>query len=84
MSRSGVFYDVKALERVAAGTTGVDAPGVAPGGAVAHDARAAASPDGSASSIVLRVLDAMPHSLGWAVGIIGRGRPRLGSTARVD
>ena len=54
MSRSGVFYAIKAMERVAAGTTGADAPGVAPGGAVAHDARAAASPDGSASSIVLR------------------------------
>ena len=84
MSRSGVFYAVKAMERVAAGTTGADAPGVAPGREVAHDARAAASPDSSDSSIVLRVLDAMPHSLGWAVGIIARGRPRLRRTARVD
>ena len=54
MSRSGVFYAVKAMERVAAGTTGTEASGVAPGRAVANDARAAASPDCSASSIVLR------------------------------
>jgi hypothetical protein len=84
MSRSGVFYAIKAMERVAAGATGADAPDVAPGRAVANDTRAPASPDGSNSSIVLGVLDAMPHSLGWAVGIIGRGRPRLGRTARVD
>jgi hypothetical protein len=84
LSRSGVFYAIKAMERVATGTTGADAPGVAPGGAVAHDARAAASPDGSASSVTLRVLDAIRHSLGRAVGIVGRGRPRLGRAARVD
>jgi hypothetical protein len=81
MSRSGVFYAIKAMERVAAGA---DAPGVAPEGAVANDARAAASPDGSASSIVLRVLEAIPHSLGWAAGLAGRGRPRQGRAARAD
>lgn len=84
MSRSGVFYAVKAMERVAAGATGSDAAGVAPGRAVANDARAAASSEGSASSIVLRLLGAIAHSLSWAVAIVGRGRPRLGRTARVD
>jgi hypothetical protein len=84
MSRSGVFYAVKAMERVAAGATGADAPGVASGEAVAHDARPADTPDGSASSVALRVLDAILHSLGWAVGIVGRGRPRPGRAARVD
>jgi hypothetical protein len=66
MSRSGVFYAFKAMERVAAGTTGADAPRVPAGRAVAHDARAAARPDAAPRPILQRGLDAMHHRLGRA------------------
>ena len=84
MSRSGVFYAIKAMERVAAGTTGADAPRVPAGPAVAHDTAVAARPDGSASSIWQRGLATMEHSLEGPLGRAGRGRRRLRRAARAD
>ena len=78
MSRSAVFYVVKAMERTAAGT---DAPRVPAGQAV--DREAPARPDGSAYSLVRRVLAAVQHSIGGP-GTAARGRRRPGRAARAD
>jgi hypothetical protein len=79
MSRSGVFYAVKAMERTAAG----DAPGVPAGQAADRQAAASAQPHGSTWSLVRRVLAAVHDRLGGAAGRVGRDRP-LGSAARAD
>jgi len=84
MSRSGVFYAIKAMERVAAGTTGADAPRVAAGRAVAHDAPAVVRPDGGASAVVQRARAAMRYCLGGARGRAGWGLRRRGRAARAD
>ena len=83
MSRSGVFYVVKAMERTAAGTAATEASRAPARQAVKREA-AAARPDGSASSLVRRVLAAVQHSIGGAPGTTGRGRHRLGGAARAD
>jgi len=82
MSRSGVFYVVKAMERTAAGTAATEASRAPARQAVKREA--AARPDGSASSLVRRVLAAVQHSIGGAPGTTGRGRHRLGGAARAD
>jgi len=80
MSRSGVFYVVKAMEQAAAG----DAPGVPAGRAADHQAAAAAAhPDGSTWSFVRRSLAAVRDRIGGAAGRADQGRP-LGGAARAD
>jgi hypothetical protein len=79
MSRSGVFYAVKAMERAAAG----DAPGVPAGRAADRQAAAAAQPHGSIWSFVRRVLAAVRDRVGGAAGRIGQRGP-LGGAARAD
>jgi hypothetical protein len=83
MSRSGVFYVVKAMERTVAGTGANDAPRVPARPAVDREA-AAARPDGSAPSFLRRVLAAVRHSPGGAPGSVGRGRRAVGGAARAD
>jgi hypothetical protein len=84
MSRSGVFYVVKAMERTVAGTAAADAPAVPARHVVDRAAAAAAQPDGSTTSLVRRVLAAVQHSFGVAPGAAGRHRRRLGGAARAD
>ena len=79
MSRSGIFYAVKAMERTAAG----DTLGVSGGREADHQAVAAAHPDGSTSSFARRVLAAVRDRIGGAAGRVGQDRP-LGSAARAD
>ena len=85
MSRSGVFYVVKAMERSVAGT---DAPRVPARQAVDREA-AAARPEGG-TSLVRRMLAAVRHGIGTtsgtgaAPGTAGRGRRRLSGAARAD
>jgi hypothetical protein len=81
MPRSGVFYVAKAIERTVAGT---DAPRVPARRAADRDAAPAARPDGSAASLVRRVLAAVQRSIGGAAGTAGRGRRRVGGAARAD
>ncbi len=84
MSRSGVFYVVKAMERTVAGTAAADAPPVPARPAADRGAAAAARPDGRTSSLVRRLLTAVQHRIGRAPGATGRGRRRLGGAARAD
>jgi hypothetical protein len=84
MSRSGVFYVIKAMERTAAGTAAAGAPRVPARQAVDREAAAAARPDGSTASLMRRVLAAVQHSVGVEPGAAGRGRRRLGGAARAD
>jgi len=81
MSRSGVYYAVKAMERAAAGTAGADVPARR---AVAGEATAVARPEGGISYRARRVLAAMRHGIGGAPAKAGRGRRRLGGAARAD
>jgi len=78
MSRSGVFYAVKAMERTAAG----DAPGVGARRAADHRA-AAAHRDRGTWSFARRVLAAVRDRIGGAAGRVGQGRT-LGGAARAD
>jgi hypothetical protein len=80
MSRSGVYYAVKAMERAAAGTAAADVPARR---AVAREATAA-RPEGGISYRAWRVLAAMRHGIGGAPAKAGRGRRRLGGAARAD
>ena len=79
MSRSGVFYAVKAMERAAAG----DAPRVAAKPAADHQTAAAARPGESTSSLARRVLAAVRDRIGAAPGRAGQDRP-LGGAAQAD
>ena len=84
MSRSGVFYVVKAMERTVAGTAAADAPPLPARPAADRGAAAAARPDGRTSSLVRRLLTAVQHRIGRAPGAVGRGRRRVGGAARAD
>jgi hypothetical protein len=84
MSRSGVFYVVKVMERTAAGAAAAGAARVPTGQAVDREAAAAARPDGGTTSFMRRVLAAVRHSARVAPGAAGRGRRRLGGAARAD
>jgi hypothetical protein len=79
MSRSGVFYAVKAMERAAAG----DVPRVPARRAADHQAAAATRPGESTSSLARRVLAAVRDRIGAAPGRVGQDRP-LGGAARAD
>jgi len=80
MSRSAVFYVVKAMERTVAGA---GAPPARAGQAVDREA-GAARPGGSTSALVRRMLAAVRHSIGGAAGATSRGRRPLGGTVRAD
>jgi hypothetical protein len=75
MSRSGVFYAVKAMERVAAGTAGAT-------GEAAQ--RAAARPGGSIVALRRRVLAAIHLGTGGARGSAGQASRGLGGATQVD
>jgi hypothetical protein len=81
MSRSGVFYAVRAMEWVAAGTAADDVPGAPGGRAVARQAPTEPRPDGSNLSPTRRVLAAVHRGMR---GARGRGGRRLGGAARAD
>ena len=85
MSRSGVFYVVRAMERTAAGAAAAGAARVPARQPADREAAAtAARPDGGTASFMRRVLAAVQHSIGVAPGAGGRHRRRLGGAARVD
>jgi hypothetical protein len=86
MSRSGVFYVVRAMERTAAGTAAAGAARVPARQAAEREVATAARPDGGTASLVRRALTAVQHSVGIASGTAGRGRRRrrLGGAARAD
>ena len=79
MSRSGVFYAVKAMERAAAG----DAPRAPVKPTADHQAAAATRPGENTSSLARRVLAALRDRIGATPGRAGQGRP-LGGAARAD
>jgi len=79
MSRSGVFYAVKAMERAAAG----GAPRVPARRAADHQAAAAARPGGSTSSLARRVLAAVRDRIGATPGRADQDHPLRGA-ARAD
>ena len=83
MSRSGVFYVVRAMQRTAAGTAAAGAARAPARQALDREA-AAARPDGGTVSFVRRVLAAVQRSVGVAPGAVGRRRRRLGGAARAD
>lgn len=77
MSRSGVFYAVKAMERVAAGTAADSA-------ADRPAKRSVARPEGSIVSLRRRVLAVMHRGAGGAQGGAGQAGRRLGGAAQAD
>lgn len=83
MSRSGVFYAVKAMERTAAGTAAARAARVPARQAIDLET-AAARRDGRTASLIRGVLGAVQRSVGVRPAPAGRGRRRLGSAARAD
>jgi hypothetical protein len=83
MSRSGVFYVVRAMERTASGAA-AGAAHVPARQPVDCEATPAARPDGGTASFMRRLLAAVQHSVGVAPGEAGRGRRRLGGAARAD
>lgn len=84
MSRSGVFYAVKAMERTAAGTAAAGAGRVPARQAGDREAAAAPRPDGSTAPLIRRALAAVQHSIRVALGTTGRGRRRVGGAAQAD
>jgi hypothetical protein len=84
MSRSGVFYAVKAMERVAAGTAVDGVPGVPTSRGVVRQASAGARPEGRIFFLVRWVLAGMRPGMGGVAGRAGQGGRRLGRAARAD
>jgi hypothetical protein len=82
MSRSGVFYAVKAMERTAAGTPAAGGPAAPARQAADSQAPSTGRPDGGISSRARQVLTAMHRSdvRRTAVG----GRRRLRGAARAE
>ena len=68
MSRSGVFYVVKAMERTAAGTAAAGAARVPARQAGDREAAATARPTGGTASLIRRVVAAVQRSVGVAPG----------------
>jgi len=68
MSRSGVFYVVKAMERTAAGTGAAGAARVPARQAGDREAAATARPNGSTASLIRRAVAAVQRSVGVAPG----------------
>jgi hypothetical protein len=84
MSRSGVFYVVKAMERTVAGTAAAGAAGRPARQAADREAAAPARPDDGATSLIRRALAAVQHRVGVTPAAAGRGRRKLGGAARAD
>jgi len=82
MSRSGVFYAVKAMERTAAGTPLAGAPGAPARRAADPQAPTTGRPDGGISSRARQVLTAMHHRGATRTAV--RGRRRLRGAARAE
>jgi len=80
MSRSGVFYVVKAMERTAAGTAAAGAARMPARQAGDREAAAAARP----ASLIRRLLAVVQRSVGVTPGAAARSRRRLGGAARAD
>ena len=68
MSRSGVFYVVKAMERTASGTAAGGAARVPARQAGDREAAAPARPNGRTASLIRRALAAVQRSVGVAPG----------------
>ena len=81
MSRSGFYYVVKTMERVAAGTAANGVPDVPARPAVARQAATGARPEGSVAALRRRVLAAMRLGAG---GARSQGSRRLPGPARAD
>lgn len=84
MARSGVFYAVKAMERVAAGTAADDVAGRPGRRAVARSPRPAARREGSIACLARRVLAAARFGMADGRGEAGQGSRRLGGAAGAD
>jgi hypothetical protein len=84
MSRSGVYYAVKAMERAAANTAADGMPGGPARRAAARQAPAAARSDRSNSSLMRRVLAAAHLGMGGVRGKAARDGRRLAGAARAD
>jgi hypothetical protein len=84
MSRSGFYYAVQAMERVAAGTAADGVPDVPARRAAARQAPASAHTEGSIVSLRRRVLAAVRLPVGSARHRVRRGGRRLGGTARAE
>jgi hypothetical protein len=82
MSRSGVVFVMKAMERAAAGTTTASPPRISPGSEGDHAPEAIRAHGGN-PSLWQRVSAAVRHSTGAAPRKAGWGR-RLGRAARAD
>jgi hypothetical protein len=83
MSRSGVYYAVKVMERVAAGTA-ADVPAGPAKRAAARPARTTARRGGSFVSLARWVLAVMHFEMRGSQGGAGQGSRRLGRAARAD
>jgi hypothetical protein len=84
MSRTGLFYVVKAMERAATGTTEASRPPVPPRRSDGHDMPEALRARGAGLSRWQRLSAAVRHGSGGAPRYIGWGRRRLGRAARAD
>jgi hypothetical protein len=82
MSRSAVFYVVKAMERAAAGTATAGPPRTPRGRTDDHDAPETIRAHGDSPSLMRRVFAAVSRSTGSAPG--QTGRRRLGRAVRAD
>jgi hypothetical protein len=81
MSRSGFYYAVNAMERVATGTAAGRVPDVPARPAVARQAPTAGRPEGSIVALRRRILAAVRLGMG---GARGQGSRRLRGPARAD
>jgi hypothetical protein len=82
MSRSAVFYVVKAMERAAAGTTPASPPPAPRRRADDHDAPETTRTHGNPPSFLRRVFAAVTHGAGGRPGKAGERRP--GRALRAD
>jgi hypothetical protein len=84
MSRTGLFYVVKAMERAAAGTTEASPPPVPARRSDGHDVPEALRARGAGRSLRQWISAAVRHGTGGAPRHSGWGRRRLGRAARAD
>jgi len=82
MSRSGVFYVAKAMERAAAGTTPASPPPTPRRRADDHDAPGTTRGHGGPPSFLRRVFAAVTRGAGGTAGRAGQRRP--GRALRAD
>ena len=82
MSRSAVFYVVKAMERAAAGTTPASPSPVPRGRADDHDAPETTRAHGDTPSFLRRVIAAVTRGTGGTPSKAGQRRP--GRAIRAD